>query len=89
MYNAAEGGHLAVLRWARQHDCPWNEGTCSGAAGGGQLAILRWAREHNCRWGEQTLVPLHTGTWSCGGRGRMDVRGTQDFVRGSQMCRDT
>jgi len=22
---AAAGGHLEVLKWAREHDCPWNE----------------------------------------------------------------
>ena len=25
---AAEGGHLAVLRWAREHDCPWDKSVC-------------------------------------------------------------
>ena len=24
----ALGGHLEVLRWARDHDCPWNTSTC-------------------------------------------------------------
>ena len=24
---AAEGGHLEVLKWAREHHCPWNEVT--------------------------------------------------------------
>ena len=33
--SAAEGGHLEVLKWARAHDLPWNEMTCSGRANGG------------------------------------------------------
>jgi len=24
---AAGGGHLDVLRWAREHECPWDENT--------------------------------------------------------------
>jgi len=51
---AASGGHLEVLRWAREHGCPWNEGTCSSAADGGHLEVLRWAREHHCPWGTNT-----------------------------------
>ena len=47
---AARGGHLEVLQWAREHDCPWNDKTCHAAARGGHLAVLRWAREHNCPW---------------------------------------
>ena len=30
--NAAENGHLEVLKWARENGCPWNELTCSCAA---------------------------------------------------------
>ena len=45
---AAEGGHLEVLQWAREHDCPWSESTCICAAEEGHLEVLRWAREHGC-----------------------------------------
>jgi hypothetical protein len=38
---AAEGGHLKVLKWARENDCPWDENTCFQAAFGGHLEILR------------------------------------------------
>jgi len=51
---AAEGGHLEVLKWARENGCPWNERTCSCAAKGGHLEVLKWARENGCPWGEQT-----------------------------------
>jgi len=33
-----------VLRWAREHDCPWDDGTCEFAAEGGHLEVLQWAR---------------------------------------------
>jgi hypothetical protein len=31
--NAAEGGHLEVLKWLRENGCPWDEKTCGYAAG--------------------------------------------------------
>jgi hypothetical protein len=46
----AKGGHLEVLRWAREHDCPWDGLTCVRAAAGGHLEVLRWARETGCPW---------------------------------------
>jgi len=48
--NAALGGHLAVLQWAREQDCPLNSVTCVYAAMNGQLEVLRWARENGCPW---------------------------------------
>jgi hypothetical protein len=38
----AEGGHLDVLRWAREHGCPWDEDTCACAADAGHMEVLRW-----------------------------------------------
>ena len=35
--SAASGGHLEMLKWARENDCPWNEWTCATAAKGGHL----------------------------------------------------
>jgi hypothetical protein len=26
---AAKGGHLEMLKWARENGCPWNEETCA------------------------------------------------------------
>jgi len=49
---AASGGHLQVLRRARELDCPWDESTCSAAAAFGHLKVLKWAREHGCPWVE-------------------------------------
>ena len=47
---SAKGGHLAVLKWARAHGCPWDEMTCSGAALNGHLEVLQWPRAHGCPW---------------------------------------
>ena len=46
----ARGGHLAVLKWARAHGCPWDEMTFSGAALNGHLEVLQWPRAHGCPW---------------------------------------
>ena len=35
---AAGGGHLEVLRWARTNGCPWDKYTCAYAAEEGRLA---------------------------------------------------
>jgi len=42
---AAKGGHLEVLKWARENDCPWDAKTCAWAARGGHLETLKWARD--------------------------------------------
>jgi len=39
-----------VLKWAREHDCPWSKTTCRVAASEGHLEVLKWAREHGCPW---------------------------------------
>lgn len=42
--SAARNGHLDVLVWARENQCPWNdyEVLCA-AANFGKLAVLQWA----------------------------------------------
>jgi hypothetical protein len=43
--NAANGGHLDVLRWALANGCPWHPRTCANAAArGGHLEVLKWMR---------------------------------------------
>ena len=41
---AAHGGHLTVLQWARANGCVWDTSTCEQAARGGHLTVLQWAR---------------------------------------------
>ena len=48
MHAAARHGQLEVLKWAREHDCPWNHRTCEAAAEGGHTELLQWARVHGC-----------------------------------------
>ena len=55
---AAKGGHLEILKWARENDCPWDWRTCAYAAKYGHLEILKWARENDCPWGR---VDVHEG----------------------------
>jgi len=53
---AARAGHLEVLTWLWQHDCPWDGGwTCASAAAGGHLEVLKWARAHGFAWDARTV----------------------------------
>lgn len=57
---AAGGGHLSVLKWARDQGCSWTELTCTAAAAGGHLQTLRWLRENGCPWDRRVPVLDHT-----------------------------
>jgi hypothetical protein len=50
----AQGGQLDVLKWAREHLCPWDETTCEAAAAGRDTELLQWARMHDCPWDART-----------------------------------
>ena len=41
----AAGGHLETLKWALEHDCPWNEASVRAEAFG-HVEVLRWLDEH-------------------------------------------
>jgi hypothetical protein len=57
--------HLAVLHWARAHDCPWEASKiCAFAARGGHLAVLQWAREQGCEWAA-TTCSYAAAIWRC------------------------
>ena len=60
-YLAAGGGHLGLLRYAHEHNCPWDERTCSEAAAGGHLNCLQYAHEHDCPWHERTCSEAAAG----------------------------
>ena len=74
---AAWGGHLDVLKWARENDCPWDVWTCEKAARGGHLEVLKWARENDCPWDEGTCASAaERGDLKCasvGARERLPV----------------
>ena len=59
--NAAAGGHLEVLQWARANGCEWHSGTCSNAAEGGHLEVLQWARANGCLWNAYTCSNAAAG----------------------------
>ena len=56
---AAWGGHLEVLAFARRNGCPWDVDTCTGAAFGGHLGVLAWARSKGCPWDSDTACAAH------------------------------
>ncbi len=51
---AAKEGHLNILMFLHEHDCPWNGSTCAGAALMGHLDCLKYAHTEGCPWNEFT-----------------------------------
>lgn len=49
--SVAEGGHLHVLKWARENGCCWDENTYSSALLAGHEEVLKWALDNG--------APLH------------------------------
>jgi len=59
--NAAGGGHLAMLQWARENGAPWDERVCAYAARRGHLAMLQWARAIGAPWDSWTCANAARG----------------------------
>lgn len=57
---AAGGGHMEVIRWLHERQCPWNEEACLAAARFGHLEVLQWMRERGCPW---NMWCLHNAAW--------------------------
>jgi hypothetical protein len=45
---AAERGDLKILRWARDHGCPWDERLVEKALEAGRTHIAQWAVDNGC-----------------------------------------
>ena len=58
---AAGGGFLGILKWARENGCGWDYKTCANAALGGHLEVLKWARENECIWNSETCANAALG----------------------------
>ena len=56
--DGAKGGHLEMLKWARENDCPWNERTRARARGG-HLEV-RVGRANGCP-GPSSAAPRARG----------------------------
>ena len=87
--DAAEGGHLEVLQWARANGCSVDEWTCTDAAEGGHLEVLQWARANGCSVGRETCtLPRKAATWRCSsGRARTAARGIRRTAKRSAAAR--
>jgi hypothetical protein len=57
VFLSIDGGHLPLLKWARDHGCSFDADTCSRAAWRGHLHILQWLRspEVDCPWDAYTV----------------------------------
>ena len=52
---------MAVLKYAYENECPWDEQTCEWAARGGHLDVLKYAHENECPWDEKTCMEAAEG----------------------------
>lgn len=50
MYNAAIGGKMNILEYAKKQQNLNDNDICRGAAAGGHLEVLKWARENKYPW---------------------------------------
>ena len=41
---AAQGGHIAVVKWLRSQGCPWDSNACASAVAGKRFGMLMWLR---------------------------------------------
>jgi len=57
---AASGGHMEVVRWLHEHDCPWNDTATMAAARFGHLEVLQWLRARDCPW---NMWCLNNAAW--------------------------
>jgi len=57
---AAGGGHMGVIQWLCEHQCPWDEEACLAAARFGHLEVLQWLRARDCPW---NMWCLHNAAW--------------------------
>jgi hypothetical protein len=66
---AAQGGHLACLKWMRAEkpywsayykagQCEWDGGTTSRATKNGHLRTLEWATDNGCDWQEHYIITI-------------------------------
>ncbi|GFH47591.1 hypothetical protein CTEN210_04066 [Chaetoceros tenuissimus] len=66
MRNKDKDQSLEVLKWLRQHDCPWDEKTCCSLALRDNLNALKWARNEGCLWDADTFA-------SAAGTGNIEI----------------
>jgi len=57
---AAGGGHMEIIQWLHERQCPWNEEACLAAARFGHLEVLQWLRARDCPW---NMWCLHNAAW--------------------------
>jgi hypothetical protein len=46
---------VALLSWAKDNGCPWDDRTCEAAFAGGPQQVLEWARGQGCPWDSGVL----------------------------------
>jgi hypothetical protein len=68
--DAARGGSVRLLKWARENNLRWDAHVCSGAAMNGHLPALQYVHENGCPWdsGTCSYASMNVGyykNWDC------------------------
>ena len=93
---AAREGCLAVLRWARENGCRWNESTCAEAARSGELRCPTVGEGERMSLGRTNLrrrggegahgyAQVGSGKWLPMGRADLRLRGKGRTHEGAQV----
>jgi len=64
-HQAAAGGQLSSLKWARSVGYSWDDLVCARAASAGSYKVFVWAVTHGCPWDEKECI--------CKARGNAEI----------------
>jgi hypothetical protein len=80
--SAAEGGHLDVLKWARENGCPWDEETCDERGEGRPPRDVEVGARERLPVGQETCEKAALGGHLevLSGRARTAARGKVDLL---------
>ena len=56
IWDAAMGGMLEAMKWLREREVDWADGTTTELAKLGHLELLGWARENGAPWEDETFA---------------------------------
>jgi len=77
---AAGARKLDVLKWLRQHKCPWNDYSLIDAAGRGHLDVMQWAIDNGCPMNASVSHSAAAAGWEGGWEDEADSLETLKFL---------
>ena len=77
---AGGAGKLDVLKWLRQHRCPWDDWSLISAADCGHLDVMQWAIENGCPMNASVSHSAAAAGWEGGWEDEADSLETLKFL---------